>query len=119
MGADATAPPSTGTMVGAPTLPSEQSVRKGGCMTMEATAVSPSTIFYVEEASAGGGGEGPPLPPSVETLAADVITASKEAEAGTIESGGSAPACQRCCPFPVGAAVLVDLGRHAAAFPSS
>ena len=42
--------------------------------------MSPSTIFYVEEASAGGGGEGPPLPPSVETLAADVITASKEAE---------------------------------------
>lgn len=51
-----------------------------GIRTMEAAAVSPSTVLYVEEASAGSGGAGAAPPPGVGALGAEDTAASKEAE---------------------------------------
>ena len=39
-----------------------------------AAAVSPSTVFYVEVASAGSGGAGSPPPPGVEALEAEGLS---------------------------------------------
>lgn len=47
--------------------------------------MSPSTVLYVEEASAGSGEAGAAPPPGVEALGAEDTAASKEAEGKRLE----------------------------------